>query len=96
MTIASFAPTATVVLDASATSSRVLLPTTGTPTVALVTNTSDGMVWVQLGGPTVTASQTSSLVVMPGSQIALTIGTNTYIAAISLFVVEGVNVTVGT
>jgi hypothetical protein len=95
MAIASFAPTATVVLDASATSSRVALPVTGTPTIVLVTNTSDSPVWVQLGTVTVTASPSTSLAVVPDGQIALTIGANTHIAAIALYGIDGVNVTVG-
>jgi len=32
---------------------------------------------------------------MPGAQVALTIGTNTYIAVVAAYAVEGVNVTVG-
>jgi hypothetical protein len=95
MAIASFAPTATVVVDASATSSSVLLPSTGTPTVALITNTGAALVWVQLGGSTVTASPSSSLALVPNGQVALTIGANTYIAVIAMYGVEGVNVTVG-
>jgi hypothetical protein len=95
MAIASFAPSATIVLDAGATSTRALLPTTGSPTTALVTNTGSEPVWVQLGSSTVTASQSSSLAVVPHGQIALTIGSNTYIAVIAVYDVEGVNVTVG-
>lgn len=96
MAIASFAPTATIVLDASVTSSRAALPTTGTPTVAMVTNSGSAPIWVQLGGSSVTASPSSSLVVAPYGQVALTIGANTYIAVIAMYGVEGVNVTVGT
>jgi hypothetical protein len=95
MAIASFAPTASIVLDASATSSRAVLPTTGTPTIALATNTSATPVWVQLGNATVTASPDTSLAVVPNGQIALTIGANTYIAAIALYGIDGINVTVG-
>jgi hypothetical protein len=95
MAIASFAPTATIVLDAGATSSNAALPTTGTPTVAMVTNTGAAPVWVQLGGSSVTASPSTSLAVMPGAQVALTIGANTYIAVVAAYAVEGVNVTVG-
>jgi hypothetical protein len=95
MAIASFAPTATVVLDATPVSSRVALPTTGTPTIVMVTNTGNEPVWVQLGTVTVTASQSSSLAIAPYGQIALTIGTNTFIAVIASYGVDGVNVTVG-
>jgi hypothetical protein len=95
MAIASFAPTATIVLEAGATSSNAALPTTGSPTVAMVTNTGAAPVWVQLGGSGVTASSASSLAIMPGAQVALTIGTNTYIAVVAAYTVEGVNVTVG-
>jgi len=95
MAIVSFAPTAMVVLDATTTSSRVALPTTGTPTIALVTNPSPAPVWVQLGDSSATASSTGSLAVVPNGQIALTIGTNTDIAVIAAYGVAGINVTVG-
>lgn len=96
MALASFAPTATIVLDATATSANAALPTTGSPTTVLVTNPGAAPVWVQLGGSNVTASSTSSLMVVPNGQIALTIGANTYIAVVAGYNAAGVNVTVGT
>lgn len=95
MAIASFAPTASTTLAATTTSARVILPTTGTPTIALVTNLSGYPVFVQLGDVTVVASPGGSVAIMPGGQLALTIGANTYIAAVTLAGADGINVTVG-
>lgn len=96
MTIASLAPTATIFLTARSVSSQVALPTTGTPTVALVSNTGDQVAFVQLGASaSVTATIQGSTPVMPGEQLALTIGTNTNMAAITLSHQVGINITVG-
>lgn len=94
MAIASFSPTAGVTFTASNVSSGVVIPTTGTPTIALVTNLSQWIVLVALGASGVVATS-ASLPVMPGAQVALTIAPATNIAAITLSGVAGVNVTVG-
>ena len=95
--IASFAPTAAVELAVSTTSSQVAIPTTGTPTIALVTNLGIQPVFVALGtSSTVTVVAGSGVVVMPGQPLALTIGANTNLAAITLTGVAGINIAVGT
>ena len=96
MAVASFAPTATAFLTALPTvSTNIALPATGSPTIAYVTNTDDFWIYVSLGTSSVTASETTSIPIPPRGQLPLTIGTNTYIAAISLEKPVGVNITVG-
>jgi len=96
MAVASFGPTATTFLTALPTvSTAIILPTTGTPTIAYVTNTDDFWIYVSLGNSSVSASETTSMPIPPRGQLPLTIGTNTYLAAISLDKPVGVNITVG-
>jgi hypothetical protein len=81
----------------TATSSQVALPTTGTPTIALLTNLGIQPVFVTLGASSaVVAVAGACAVVLPGRSLALTIGTNTNIAAVTLTGVAGLNVAVGT
>lgn len=96
MAIASFAPTAGFEMTVTATSSQVVLPTTGTPTIALVSNLSQKPVFVALGASsTVVAVAGACAVVLPGQSLALTIGTNTNIAAVTLAGLAGLNIAVG-
>jgi hypothetical protein len=92
MPLASFAPTASVTLDATTVSAAVTLPTTGTPTTALVSNVSAVPVFVSL---IATATANAGVPVMPWGQIALTIGSNTQIAAITDYGTAGLMITVG-
>lgn len=85
MAVSSFAPTAYVALDATTVSSNVTLPTTGSPTVAYVSNMGAAPVFVALGTAGATATANAAMPVMPYGQIALTIGTNTTLAAITDF-----------
>ena len=94
--IASFAPTAAVEIAVTSTSGRTVIPTTGTPTIALVTNLGPSPVFVALGSSSVTVAIGGGAVILPGAQLALTIGTNTNIAAITLSGVAGLNLAVGT
>ena len=96
MALPSFAPTGAVSLSATGTSASVVLPTAGTPITALVTNVGGQPVFVSLGAGGVVATQAGSLAVMPGDQIALTIGTATNLAAIAPFGGSGLNIAVGT
>jgi hypothetical protein len=81
----------------TATSSQVALPTTGTPTIALLTNLGIQPVFVALGtSSAVVAVAGACAVVLRGRSLALTIGTNTNIAAVTLTGVAGLNVAVGT
>ncbi|PVX61246.1 hypothetical protein [Paraburkholderia unamae] len=98
MTIASFAPTATINLAIGTTSANVQLPSTGSPTAALVTNPGEHLAFVQLGtSNTVAASTTTSIAVppFPAPPVALTLGANTWIAGISLAGVGNLNIAVG-
>jgi hypothetical protein len=96
MTIPSFAPTDAVELQATNVSSSVELPTTGSPTVAIVTNLGQRVVFVAMGDDAVEAVQYEAMAVLPGSPVALTIGVNTNLAAITLSGVVGLNIAVGT
>lgn len=92
--IPSFAQTGGLFLTVTPVSSRAVLPTAGTPTIALVSNTGEHIVFVALGDNTVVASNTS-LALMPGDQIALTIGATTNIAVATVAGIVGINVAVG-
>lgn len=95
-TVPSFAPTAAVNLPVSTTSANVLIPTTGTPQAAIVTNIGEHTTFVQMGvGNTTAATTTTSLALMPGNSVVLTIGSNTYLAGITLAGVSQLNIAVG-
>lgn len=96
MALASFSPSAAVRMTVTEVSSRLTLPADGSPTVALVANLGDSVVFVALGDDSVTASPDSSLAVLPRSQVALTIDSNTDVAAVTLSGISGMNVAVGT
>lgn len=93
--LASFAPTASIPFQATQASGNVLLPTTGTPTIVVVTNLGQQAVFVALGGSTVSVIPNGGLAIMPGDNAALTIGANTYLAVVSLNGLVGLNITVG-
>jgi hypothetical protein len=79
--IPSFAPTAFAsIANSGASSNRVALPVTGTPTIALVSNPGPHTAYIALGTATVVASPTNGLALQSSQSIALTIGANTYIA----------------
>jgi hypothetical protein len=94
-TVASFAPTAAVEMVVSTMSARVAIPTTGSPTVVVVTNLSGQAVFVALGGSNVTVSAGGGVPVMPFGKLALTIGGNTYLAAITQAGFAELDLTVG-
>jgi hypothetical protein len=94
-TVPSFAPTAAVEAAVSTTSARVAIPTTGSPTVVVVTNLSGQAVFVALGGSNVTVSAGGGVPVMPFGKLALTIGGNTYLAAITQAGFAELDLTVG-
>ena len=94
--LSSFAPTASIAFQATQAGGNVLLPTTGTPTIAVVTNLGQQAVFVLLGSSnTVSVTPNGGIAIMPGDNIVLTIGANTYLAAVSLAGVSGLNITVG-
>lgn len=96
MALAAFAPTATTLLSAGPASSNIILPTTGSPVTAVVINTGNVFVYVLLGGSNVTVTPATGLALAPGAEMPLTIGANTYLAAIAPQGAVGVNITVGT
>jgi hypothetical protein len=83
MALPSFAPSAAVELAVTSTSANIVLPASGSPTTALVSNLSAAPVYVALGTSSVTATIGANVAVMPMAQLALTIGANTYLAAVS-------------
>ena len=96
MAIASFNPTATAFLNAGTASANIAIPTTGTPTIAMVTNLGQYPAFVAIGTAGTLAATTLDLPVMPNGQFPLTIGTNTTLAAVTLQQTTGLNITVGT
>jgi hypothetical protein len=97
MAIASFNPTGSAFLNAGTVSSNVTIPTTGAPTIAMVTNLGSWPAFVAIGtDATLTAVADLGLPVMPGAQVPVTIGANTTLAAVTLAQTTGLNVTVGT
>lgn len=95
MAVASFAPSGGVDLSASSTSSNVAIPTAGTPVAVMVTNLGQQMAFVVLGASSVVATP-AGLPILPGTQVALTIGSNTNIAAVTLAGQSTLNITAGT
>jgi predicted naringenin-chalcone synthase len=84
MALAGFAPTNYSSLTALSASVPTALPGGGGATL-LVTNMGPSPIAVALGGNTVSVtSSNNGLVVNAGQSIALTVGSNGYIAAISL------------
>jgi hypothetical protein len=82
--VSSFGPTAATSLIAGLASTNVILPTTGTPTVILVTNMGVVPAYVLLGtSNAVVVTSATGLPIMPGKSIYLTVGSNTYLAAIA-------------
>ena len=95
MAIASFAPSGGAQLVAGPLSGRILLPTAGSPTIALVTNLGQAPVFVALGDNTVVAAIGTGVAIPPNGQIWLTIGSATYLAAIGLGGAAAVSISVG-
>lgn len=83
MALSGFGPTGEAGLTASLMSSRVLIPTAGTPMLAMVTNLSTNTVaFVLLGDNTVIATVATGFPILPQTSMLLTIGAATSIAAI--------------
>jgi hypothetical protein len=81
--LSSFAPASQATVEASDKSTSLLLSTTGTPTIALLTNTSwTAIMYVLLGGSGVVATIATGTPIMPGASLPLTIGANTELAVI--------------
>jgi hypothetical protein len=93
--LSSFSPTAAIPLAVNQAGVNVALPTAGTPTIAVVTNLSQQIVYVALGASTVTVVPGAGMAIMPADSVALTIGTNTNLAAVTLAGLAGLNIAVG-
>ncbi len=103
MALASLNPTASLTLSCGKTSSAAAIPTTGSPTTMVVTNIpapgneTGNVAFVQMGtSSSVLASDLTSYPVLAGQSVVLTIGSNTYIAAVTQFGETQLNITVGT
>lgn len=95
-TTSSFVPTASAYLAVTGASSSIVLPTTGAPTVALVTNIGSVPVFLALGNSSVTVTAPNGIALMPGASLMLAIGAATNLAADTLAGTTGVNIAVGT
>jgi hypothetical protein len=97
MSLAAFAPTGgTVTLSATSTSSNVALSLTGSPPSILVTNIGERPAFIALGTTNAVAATIASLAVPANGSVALTVASNTYLAAITLQGVAMLNITSGT
>lgn len=78
------APTSEVSLAVSTVSSNIQIPATGTPVQVLVTNAGPLMAYVVLGTTNaVTATTATGTPILPYSSLPLTLGGNTWLAAIT-------------
>lgn len=93
----SFSPTASAVINAGTVSASVALPTAGTPTIAMLTNLGEVPIFAVIGtASTLVATAPLGLPIMPYAEpFAVTIGTNTTIAAVTLARPATLNITVG-
>ena len=96
MATPSFTPTANVALAAGTASANVAIPTTGSPTEVIVTNFGPAPAFVALGGAGVAASVAGGTPVLPQSSIALALGANTELAAITASGTAALRITAAT
>lgn len=97
MALSAFTPGSTVELLATPVSSNVALPVSGSPPTAVVTNVGEWTAFVSLGtSNAVTAAFATSMAIRPGATVALTLGSNTYLAAVALGNGTALNITTGT
>jgi len=95
MAIASFAPAASAFLGVATSSASVALPGSG-QTTAVIANIGEKTAFVLLGNASVSASYQTAMAILPNSSVALAIGSNTYLAAVTLAGATGLNITTGT
>lgn len=81
-----------VTLAANTTSSSVQIPSTGTPTFIMATNTGEHVAFGAIGGSNV-AADANGVPVLPGAAVFITLGSATYFAAITLFGRSGIVIT---
>ncbi len=85
-----------VQLEVTSVTAAIALPLTGSPPTALITNFGEKTAFVALGGSTVTVTPATGLAVLPMASVALAIGSNTYLAAVTMAGETGLNVATGT
>ena len=97
MALATFTPSASLSVFGTSASQNVALPSTGSPTTALVANVGNTPASVWIGTSGVAITPTTNLTVQPGQSIALAITTGQYLAYQSQGAVGAtlLNVTVG-
>jgi len=84
MALPAIAPTGQADLPVSTTSSNVQIPAPGTPTQVLVSNLGPLTAFVLLGSSNaVTVTTDTGTPILPYTQVALTLGANTWLAAIT-------------
>jgi hypothetical protein len=86
---APFTQTGRISLAATTTSQAVQLPAAGSPSTVYITNLSQTIVFVLLGGSTVAVTPATGTAVLPGASVALGLGSSTYLAAIALGAAAG-------
>lgn len=99
MALAAINPTGQAAMTAGTTSTNVAIPTTGTPTQVLVQNLGNRAAFVLLGSTnTVAATVADGTPVLPNPDggVVLTLGANTYLAAITSNGSAPLRITAGT
>ena len=99
MALAAINPTGQAALTAGTVSSNVAIPETGTPTQVLVQNLGNRAAFVLLGTSSAVAATVADgtpILPAPDGGVVLTLGTNTYIAAITSNGSTPLRITAGT
>lgn len=99
MALAAINPTGQAALTASTVSSNVAISTTGTPTQVLVQNLGNRAAFVLLGSSNAVAATVADgtpILPCPNPGVVLTLGANTFIAAITADGSTPLRVTAGT
>jgi hypothetical protein len=95
-TYPAFTPTGRAQLGATPTSANVALSTTGSPDQARITNLGQNVAFVVLGTTSaVVATGATGVTILPGTSFTLALGSNTYLAAITLDGGTALNVDLG-
>lgn len=80
-----FTPTGRAQLGATPVSANVALSTTGSPNQVRITNLGQNVAFIVLGSSNaVVATVATGVTVLPGTSFTLALGSNTYLAAITL------------
>lgn len=96
MALPDITPTGAVGLEATTTSSNVVIPTTGTPTQVVVTNFGPSSAFVVLGAAGVAAAVATGFAILPNDKVVLHLGTNTNLAAITTHDTAALHINAGT